>query len=475
MITSLADIGLNRDGRGAADRLGLRGKSVVVVGLARSGSAAVDLLLDAGSSVRATDLRSASELGVDAGALGRRGVRLVLGEHPTSLLDGVDLVVVSPGVPSSAPLVAEARGRGVPVIGELELAFRASSVTWLAVTGTNGKSTTTALLGKLAATTGKPCVVAGNIGVALSSEIVHLPEEGLVVAEVSSFQLDTIDTFRPHVAVLLNVTEDHLDRYDSFEDYARSKKRVFMNQTSDDFAVLNVDDPRVASLVNDVRATVIPVSTAREVQDGVFVRRGSVVSRMGDEETEIIEASRLLIPGPHNLANAVAAVAAASAVGVDPASAAAALTSFAPLPHRMEPVGEHRGVRYVNDSKATNVDSVSYALLSYESPIVLIAGGRAKGAEFGRLTDLVSERVKAAILIGEAAPAMERAFAGRTAVERAGSLREAVRAAAAIARSGDVVLLSPACASFDMFEDFEDRGRAFKHEVEALMSEEEPA
>jgi UDP-N-acetylmuramoylalanine--D-glutamate ligase len=475
MITSLASIRREESARGAAGGLGLRGKSVLVVGLARSGAAAVELLVEAGCSVTATDLRAEGALPIDAGALGERGVRLVLGEHPTELLDGVDLVVVSPGVPSTAPLVTEAGRRGTHVIGELELAYRASSGRWLAVTGTNGKSTTTALLGELVATTGRPSVVAGNIGIALSSEVTRVPADGLIVAEVSSFQLDTIDTFRPRVAVLLNITEDHLDRYDSFDDYARSKKRVFMNQRSDDFAVLNVDDPRVESLASDVRATVIPVSTTREVQDGVFVRRGSIVSRMGDEEREIVEAARLLIPGPHNLANAVAAVAAASAIGVDAASAAEALTRFEPLEHRMEPVAEHRGVRYVNDSKATNVDSVMYALSSYEAPIVLIAGGRAKGAEFERLAHLVSERVKAAILIGEAAPTIERAFAGRTEVERAGSLGEAVRAAAALALPGDVVLLSPACASFDMFDDFEDRGRAFKAEVEALRSAEEPA
>lgn len=471
MITSWADMRRNGGGRGATEAaggLGLRGKRVLVLGLARSGKAAVELLMEAGCSVRATDLRGASELAIDARAMRERGVRLVLGEHPVDLVDGIDLVVVSPGVPSEVPLLAEARARRIPVIGELELAYRASEAEWLAVTGTNGKSTTTALLGDLVATTGRPCVVAGNIGIALSAEVARVPADGLVVAEVSSFQLDTIGTFRPRVAVLLNITEDHLDRYDSFEDYARSKRRIFMNQTSDDFAVLNVDDPRVESLVRDVRATVIPVSTTREVQDGVFVRRGSIVSRLGDEEREIVEAARLRIRGPHNLANAVAAVAAAAAVGADAASAAAALTRFVPLPHRMEPVAELDGVLFVNDSKATNVDSVLYALSSYETPIVLIAGGKDKGADFERLRDLVGERVKAAILIGEAADAMERSFAGRTVVERAGSLRDAVRAAAAAAEPGDTVLLSPACASFDMFEDFEDRGRTFKAEVEAL-------
>jgi UDP-N-acetylmuramoylalanine--D-glutamate ligase len=471
MITSWADIRRTEGGRGsteAARRLALEGRRVLVVGLQRSGKGAVKLLLEAGCSVTATDLKGEADLDIDARVLRERGVRLVLGEQPESLAADADLVVVSPGVPSGAPVVSAARARGVQVIGELELAYRASAGTWLAVTGTNGKSTTTALLGELAATTGRPTLVAGNIGIALSSEVARVPAGGLIVAEVSSFQLDTIEAFRPRVAVLLNITEDHLDRYDSFEDYAESKRRVFMNQTSEDFAVLNVDDPRVASLDRDLVASVIPVSVTREVRNGVFVRRGSIVSRLGGEEREIVEAARLRIRGPHNLADAVAAVAAASAVGVDPASAARALTGFSPLPHRMEPVAEIDGVLFVNDSKATNVDSVLYALSSYEAPIVLIAGGKDKGADFRRLRDPIRERVKAAILIGEAADSMERALSGETVIERAASLGEAVRAAAAVAGAGDVVLLSPACASFDMFTDFEERGRVFKAEVEAL-------
>jgi len=472
MITSWADVrraGGKRAPSGRAERLAaLRGKDVLVVGLARSGRAAVELLLESGCSVAATDLRRADELGIDAAEWERRGVRLTLGDHPIELLDAAELIVVSPGVPEEAPLVAEGRARGIPVIGELELAYRASAGVWLAVTGTNGKTTTTALLGELVRTTGNPVAVAGNIGIALSSEVASVPAEGFIVAEVSSFQLDSIEAFAPRVAVLLNITEDHLDRYDSFDDYVRSKKRIFMNQTGEDFAVMNVDDPRIEALVGGVRANVIPVSTTREVRDGVFVRRGSIVSRLGEEEREIVQAARLRIPGPHNLANAVAAVAAATAVGVDPASAAAALTRFSPLPHRMEPIAEMNGVLFVNDSKATNVDSVRYALASYDRPIVLIAGGKDKGADFGALRDLVRERVKRLVLIGEAADAMERSFAGVASVERAASLREAVRAAAESASPGDVVLLSPACASFDMFEDFEDRGRRFKDEVRAL-------
>lgn len=461
----------NPGGTQAAPGLPFAGKRVVVVGLARSGLAAVDLLLSAGAQVAATDSRSAGELDLAADPWPGSGVRLALGGHPGDLLDDAELVVVSPGVPSDASFVAEARRRGVSIIGELELAFRASSGTWLAVTGTNGKTTTTALLGELVKTIGRPTVVAGNIGIPLSAEVAGLPDEAFVVAEVSSFQLDTIELFRPSVGVLLNITEDHLDRYSSVGEYAEAKKRIFVNQDHGDFAVVNIDDPRVASAVDEIRATVVPVSTVREVRDGVFVRGGEIVSRVGGGERTIIRAGELCIPGPHNLSNAVAAVAAAAAVGVDPEAAAEVLRGFRPLPHRLEPVEDIDGVAYVNDSKATNVDSVSYALRSYDRPIVLIAGGKDKGADFGLLAELIRERAKAVVLIGEAAPLMESAFAGIPNVRRAESLREAVRTASALAESGDVVLLSPACASFDMFKDFEDRGASFRHEVELLASE----
>lgn len=475
MITGWADekreSGNGNPGQARARWTSLSGKRVVVVGLARSGRAAVDLLLSLGASVAATDARPASELDLGAEPWSGGGVDLALGGHPSALLDGADVVVVSPGVPSDAPFVREAKGRGVSVIGELELAYRASCGTWLAVTGTNGKTTTTALLGDLIGTTGRATVVAGNIGVALSSEAVDVPAEGYVVAEVSSFQLDTVELFRPRVAVLLNVTEDHLDRYPSAAAYASSKRRIFMNQDRDDFAVINMDDPGAASVIGALRATVLPVSTTREVRDGVFVRGGEVVSRVGGRERAIVRAAEIGIPGPHNLANAVAAVAAAAAIGVEPEAAARVLRDFRPLPHRLEPVADIDGVAYVNDSKATNVDSVSYALRSYDHPIVLIAGGRDKGADFGVLVDLLKERARGVVLIGEAAPLMEKAFGGLPNVTRASTLREAVRAASELAQRGDVVLLSPACASFDMFRDFEERGASFRHEVGLLASE----
>ncbi len=450
----------------------LRSQRVLVVGLARSGSAAVELLLRSGASVVATDLRGADDLGVDSLDWCGRGVELRLGDQTADLLDGIDLVVLSPGVPLDSPLPRAARERNVRTIGELELAYGASSGRWLAVTGTNGKTTTTALLGELVKTTGVPVAVAGNIGVALSGEVEAVPADGFVVAEVSSFQLDTIESFEPYVGVLLNITEDHLDRYESFGAYGRSKARVFENQSTSDFAVLNFDDARVAALEADMAATVVPVSAEREVRDGVFLRGGTIVSQVGGREREIVAASEVGILGPHNLSNALAATAAAVAVGVAPEDAARVLTGFRSLEHRLEDAGEIDGVVYVNDSKATNVDSVSFALRSFDAPIVLIAGGKDKGTDYSTLRGLLAERVRRLVLIGEAAEKMERTFEGAVPIERAASLGEAVLAAHRAAAPGDVVLLSPACASFDMFDDFEDRGRQFKDLVAALKQRE---
>jgi len=441
------------------------GKRIVVLGLARSGIAAARLLSGAGASVVATDLRDEASLGIDAGDWRRLGIELVLGSHPRTLLDDADLLVVSPGVRSDASFVVEAASRGVDVIGELELAYRMSTAPWIAITGTNGKTTTTALTGALVKTLGRPTAVAGNIGVAVSGEVQGVPHDGFIVAEVSSFQLDTTRDFRPAVAACLNITPDHLDRYDSMDHYARSKARVFANQQEDDVAILNVDDPRTAALADGIRSRVLSVSSAREVEHGAYVRGGTVVLRMDGREREIVEADQLGIKGPHNLANALAALAAAAAVGVEAGPAAEVLKAFRPLEHRMEPVAELDGVLYVNDSKATNIESTRCALTSFERPIVLIAGGRDKGSDFTTLQDLVAERVKHLVLIGEAVEAMEKALGGQAPVSRAATLADALREARRAAADGDVVLLSPACASFDMFDDFEHRGRAFKEAV----------
>ncbi len=448
----------------------LEGKRVLVVGLARSGRAAVDLLLSLGSKVVATDRKREVELALSLGDWRERGVELVFGEHPRGLMNGIDLVVTSPGVPLASPLLCEARDSGIPIIGELELAYSNSDAEWVAVTGTNGKTTTTTLIGELARSSGRRVAVGGNTGEAISGEIAGLPSDGLIVAEVSSFQLDTIETFRPHVGVLLNITEDHLDRYDSYEDYIAAKLRIFQNQTSDDYAVLNVDDELLNEAAYEIPGTVVPVSRFREVEGGVFVRDGQIVSRIGGGETEIMPVSELGLPGPHNVWNSLAALAAALLVDIDYVDASDVLRTFRSLEHRLEDVALIDGVRYVNDSKATNADSVRYALMSYDAPIIWIGGGRDKGSGFDILREQAGHGVREAIFIGEAAVKMKAALDGAVPVRLAGSLREALELARTMAEYGDVVLLSPACASFDMFEDFEDRGRRFKTEVTRLMN-----
>ena len=455
---------------GTRVRRELAGKRVLVVGLARSGRAAVDLLLGVGSKVVAADHRSEVELALSSVDWCERGVELVLGEHPRGLMNGIDLVVTSPGVPLAASILSEARDCGIPIIGELELAYSYSDAEWVAVTGTNGKTTTTTLIGELARSSGRRVAVGGNIGEAISGEIIGLPPGGLVVAEVSSFQLDTIETFRPHVGVLLNITEDHLDRYDSYEDYIAAKLRIFENQTSDDYAVLNVDDELLGKIAHEIPGTVVPVSRFGEVEGGVFVRDGWIVSQIGGGETNVMPVSELGLPGPHNLWNSLSALAAALLIDIDYVDASDVLRTFRSLEHRLEDVALIDGVRYVNDSKATNTDSVKYALMSYDAPIIWIGGGRDKGSGFDVLREPAGRGVKEAIFIGEASARMKATFDGVVPIRLAESLREAIELARTMAERGDVVLLSPACASFDMFEDFEDRGRRFKDEVARLMN-----
>ncbi len=448
----------------------LAGKRVLVLGLARSGRAAVDLLLRSGSKVVAVDRRSEAELDHFSGDWHEREVELVLGEHPRGLMNGIDLVVTSPGVPLTVPLLSEARERGISVIGELELAYSCSDAEWVAVTGTNGKTTTTALIGELVRNSGRPVAVGGNIGAAISGEIADLPSDALVVAEVSSFQLDTIETFRPHVGVLLNITRDHLDRYVSYQGYIDAKFRIFENQTSSDYAVLNVDDELLEAAADEIPGHVVPVSRFKEVDGGVFVRDGWIVSQIGGGEIEIMPVSELGLPGPHNLWNSLAALAVALLVDVDFVDASDVLRTFRSMEHRLEDVAHIDGVRYVNDSKATNVDSVKYALMSFDAPIIWIGGGKDKGSRFELLKEPAARNVRNAIFIGEAAANMAVALEGTVPVRFAESLRDALELARTMAGRGDVVLLSPACASFDMFEDFEDRGRRFKDEVARLKN-----
>jgi len=454
----------------------------VVMGLARSGLGAAKLLAARGYEVTVTDTRTGAEL---AGFLRELppSVKRVLGGHPEEVFEGADLIVVSPGVPLDLKPLRAARQNGVEIIGELELAFQElRNIPFYAVTGTNGKSTTATLLDLMMKKSGRKSLLAGNIGNALSGEIVpgagggvKPPRADCIVVEVSSFQLEAIDTFRPSGATILNVTPDHMDRYHSMDEYRQAKGRVALNQGGEDVLVLNADDPECMKLYHadlEPRGTIGPwvffFSRKSEV-NGFFQRDGKLCwDFRGTSSGELMSVRDIGIQGVHNLENAMAASAVAMLSGCPPEAVAAALREFQGLEHRLEFVREVNGVRYVNDSKGTNVGAVLMSVESFSEPVVLIAGGRDKNGDFKALADALKGRGKAAVLIGEARDKMTQAFAGSVACHEAGDLAEAVKMSASLAAPGDVVLLSPACASFDMFRDFEDRGRQFKRLVMEL-------
>lgn len=451
---------------------GIAGKRIVVLGLGRSGAAALDLLVASGARVTGTDSRPEGEFGREATGWRARGARLVLGENPPALVADADLVVTSPGAHPHHPLLAEARARGVPIWAEIELGFRAARAPVVAVTGTNGKTTTTHLVGALLAETGRPVAVAGNVGNPLSAAAPGVPEEGFLAVEVSSYQLEGIDLFHPRAAIILNLTPDHLEHHGDFEAYRRAKARVFERMTPDDALVLVADEPELAPYRAAARARVLEVSVRGPVPRGAWLEGGRLWARVEDGPARpLLDADALRIPGLHNVTNALAAAAAALAVGAPPEAVARGLAGFRGLPHRLEPVATVRGVRLVNDSKSTNVASLLVALQALPGPIVLIAGGRDKGTDLAPLLPLVRERVRAIILIGEAAARFEAALGAAAPARRAAGLEEAARLALSLSRPADTVLLSPACASFDMFRDYEDRGDRFREIALRLEAE----
>jgi UDP-N-acetylmuramoylalanine--D-glutamate ligase len=393
------------------------------------------------------------------------------GENTRRVLDA-DVVVLSPGVPSGVPIVREALALEMAVVSEVEVASWFCAAPIVAITGTNGKTTTTVLLGRIFEDAKRPAVVAGNIGTAFSQVVAGMAGGTTAILEISSFQLDHIGTFRPSVAVLLNITPDHLDRYEhSFEKYIASKCRIFENQREGDVLIYNHDD--LVTRENVLRrvalgVTLLPFSTKERLPQGAFLRQGRLCTIIGERETDVIGAGEISIKGAHNLANAMAATLTAQAMGVAVASLRATLRNFKGVEHRLEFVREIDGVTYVNDSKATNVDSVWYALQSFASPIVVLLGGRDKGNDYTRLLDLVRKNVRAVVAIGESAGVVERAFASVVPVTVCTTMDGAVREGRRLAAPGDVVLLSPACASFDWFDNYEHRGRVFKELVMQL-------
>jgi len=441
---------------------------VTVVGLARSGFAACTVLAEHGGAVTATDQSPAEKLRVDLAELSRRGIRLETGGHGAATFLQADLIVVSPGVDLRMPLLAQAISSGIPVWSEVELAYRLTPAGFIGITGTKGKGTTATLTGEILRMAGMQVVVAGNIGKPLCEVAPGLPETAWVVAELSSFQLETIVTFRPRVAVLLNLAPDHLDRYGALADYYAAKARIFTAQTPEDAAVLNADDPSVLEHAQGIRARVHLFSRTRTVGDGAFVRGDRLVVRRDGRTAPVCETSALPVRGGHFLEDALAACAAASVLAVPPEPMARALRTFRGRPHCMEFVTEIGGVRYVNDSKATNVFAVRRALEASETPVVLIMGGRDKREDFRPLAPILAQRARAVIAMGEARAKILQAIGTSCPTGEAEGMADAVAQAVRRAVPGDTVLLSPGCTSFDMFRDAENRGDVFRQLVREL-------
>jgi UDP-N-acetylmuramoylalanine--D-glutamate ligase len=445
----------------------VRGKRVTVVGAARSGVAAAHLLVRRGASVTLSDMREEIP---EAGELRTAGVRLELGaHHPTTLLQS-DLVVLSPGVPVDQSAVAAARAAGVHVIGELELASRWLRGRIVAITGTKGKSTTTTLTGRMLEAGGHRVLVGGNIGLALSAQVDDSTEDTIHVIEASSFQLETIETFRPWIAVLLNFSPDHLDRHATVEAYAAAKSRVFINQTAADWAVLNADEAAVAQMASAAPSRRVLFSMSDSLASGVLVRGNAIVRRTPEGDQPLVPLSSIRLLGRHLIADVLAASAVASLAGVDSAAMTRAVESFKGLEHALEPVAEIGGVLFVNDSKATNVAAARRAIESFDSAVVIM-GGRFKGGDLSELRGPLIEARATVVAIGEARGLIREAYGDVVPVHDAADMNAAVRTAFASASPGTAVVLAPACASFDMFRDYAERGRVFKQEVLRLQEQ----
>jgi UDP-N-acetylmuramoylalanine--D-glutamate ligase len=453
--------------------LELEGAKVLVIGAARSGVAAARFLAARGALVVLNDRKEFIDWPDDALALKGGVVKLLAGDAPSWLLDQVGLVVISPGVPASSVPVRYAERAGAEVIGEVELAWRFLRGRVVGITGTNGKTTTTALVGELLKGSGIPVQVGGNIGTPLVSLVESSRDGGWTVAELSSYQLETIRGFRPAVAVVLNLMPDHMDRYETLADYGAAKHRIFRNQAEGDVAILNADDPVVSTWARGLTAHVTFFSTSRELEEGLFLRGRELVARSGGRERVLLTRDEMRLKGLHNVQNVLAALAAGLACGADPEAMRETVRNFAPVEHRLERVAEVGGVAFYNDSKATNVDAAVKAveaLMEEPGRLVLILGGRGKNAPYAPLAPLVEEKARALVLIGEDADRIEAELKGAAEIIRAADMPDAVRRAHEAARPGDTVLLAPACASFDMFTSYEHRGRSFKEAVASLKS-----
>jgi len=445
----------------------LKGKKVLVVGLGKSGLAAALFLRHRGAHVTVSDVRSAEALAKEIPALLEEGIMVEAGGHGLLTFRRQDLIVVSPGVPLDTPELVQARNFGRPVIGELELAARFLHGRILAITGSNGKTTTTSLVGEILEETGFPTLVGGNIGVPVIALIDQSTPETWSVLEVSSFQLESTELFHPAIAVILNITPDHLDRHGTFENYARAKERISVAQTADDFLVLNVDNTRAAAVAHHSKASVYWFSLDRTVPRGAWVDGGSVVFRHAKDAPieRLIALHDIPLKGEHNVENVLAAVCASRLAGAAPDAIRRAIEKLKAVEHRLEYVATLNGVEFYNDSKATNVDATAKAIAAFNSGIHLILGGKDKNSDYTQLVPLLRERVRAIYTIGSAAQKIESQLRGVVSLHSCETLDKAVTAAASAAHPGEIVLLAPACSSFDQFESYEHRGRVFKELV----------
>lgn len=451
----------------------VRGKRVLVVGLARSGLAAALCLRRRGAEVTVTDVRPPADFQDVLPALLAQRVGVELGCQGEEIFRRQDLVVVSPGVPWDLPQLQAARELKIPIVPEVEAATWFLEGTVVGITGSNGKTTTTVLLGKMLEASGFPTFVGGNVGVPLSAAVDRVTPGSILVTELSSFQLEAIQGFRPHIAVFLNLSPNHLDRHPSFEAYARAKQQIFRNQRAEDYAVLNADDPAVASLAPALASRKVFFSRRRSLPSGVFVADGQVLYRVGHLERVLFERREVALRGDFNLENVLAAAAAACLLGADFEAVRAVVKEFRGVEHRLEFVREIHGVQFYNNSKATSVDATAKSLEAFETGVHLILGGKDKGAPYAPLRPLLENRVRDVLVIGAAAERINLELSGATELVQAGDLASAVSEAFRRSRPGDVVLLAPACSSFDQFQDYEHRGRVFKELVQRLAQGEE--
>lgn len=444
-----------------------KNKNTLVVGLARSGVSAANLLHKLGANVTVTDEKGEETLSDNVKKL-EKGISLKLNGHDSVNINGIDLTIISPGVPWDSPFLNKIREKGIRIMSEVEFAFQQLQAPFIAITGTNGKTTTTTLTGEILKRGGKKVFVGGNIGNPLCEEVLNGGKSELVLSEISTFQMEGSETFKPYISAILNITPDHLDRHESMDEYIELKKRVFINQDENDYMILNLDDEIAAGFSTEVRGKKVFFSRLKEVENGAFVREDKIIFKNDGREETVCSLKDLKLIGVHNIENTLASVAISGICGISGKIMRDVISEFKGIKHRMELVREIRGIRFINDSKGTNVGATVKSLQSFNEPIILIAGGKDKGSDYLPLKGLIEERVKFLILIGDAKKKIAKNLNGFKNRIEADTLENAVKEGYKRAKSGDIVLLSPACASFDMFRDYEDRGEQFEEIVNRL-------